>query len=79
MPEQPRYEPARGGERVICFMLIGVMAVVFLVSIAASIFSADNDFHIIQLLVPVFGIGVAVARLKGWVKQGGGGVSGGGP
>lgn len=70
---QGDYPPARGGERVIMLMLIG-MAVIMLI---VQLFSGDSPGFF--GLVPLFMIGIAVARLKGWVKQGGGGSGGGGP
>lgn len=72
VPGQGDYPPARGGERAIMFMMIG-MAVILLI---VQLFSQDGPG--LFGLVPLFMIGVAVARLKGWVKMGGG-IGGGGP
>lgn len=73
VPGQGDYPPARGGERAIMFMIIGMAVILMIVQFFAE--GAPGLFG----LVPLFMIGIAVARLKGWVKMGGGGSGGGGP
>ncbi|NEZ04919.1 transposase [Wenzhouxiangella sp. XN201] len=70
---QGSYPPARGGERTIMFFLIG-MAGLLLIEQTLS-----DDSPGLFGLVPLFMAGIAIARLKGWVKKGGGVGGGGGP
>lgn len=73
VPGQGDYPPARGGERAIVFMVIGMAVVLLIVQFFAQ--GSPGFFG----LVPLFMIAIGVARLKGWVKMGGGGTGGGGP
>ncbi|NBD96255.1 MAG: hypothetical protein GVY11_07265 [Gammaproteobacteria bacterium] len=68
---QGQYPPARGGERAIMFFLIGMAIVLLIVQFFAE--GSPGFFG----LVPLFMIGVGVARLKGWVKMGSPGAGGG--
>lgn len=73
VPWQGPYPPARGGERAIVYLIFG-MAVVLLV---IQFFSEGPAAFF--GLVPLFMMAIGLARLKGWVKMGGGSIGGGGP
>lgn len=70
---QGAYPPARGGERAIIYMMFGMAVILMIV----QLFSEDSPG--LFGLVPLLMIGIGIARLKGWVKLGGGGIGGGGP
>lgn len=74
VPGQGAYPPARGAERAIIFMMIGMAILLLIVQTFA------DDSPGLFGLVPLLMIAIGVARLKGWVKLGGaGGIGGGGP
>lgn len=70
---QGAYPPARGGEKVICYLVLGMAGI----SVVVSLFAGISSW--VQVVAPLGMAGVAMARLKGWVKLGGGGGGGGGP
>lgn len=70
---QESYPPARGGEKVICYLVLGMAGI----SIVVSLFAGVSSW--VQVVTPAGMVAVAVARLKGWVKLGSGGSGGGGP
>lgn len=71
--EASRHEPAEGFEKILCYGLIGMALVVLLVSLISGSTSWIN------LVASGVMILVGTARLKGWVRRGGGGGVGGGP
>lgn len=62
-------------ERVVCWCVAVGMGILLLIGPIAAAISNEAEFHPLQIIVPLVLIPLAVARLKGWVKQG----SGGGP
>lgn len=79
MSVEPPHEPATGAERIFWRIAIVFFCLHGGIMLLVAMFSAEHDLHWINVVVPVGGILIARARLKGQVQQGFGGGGGGGP
>lgn len=67
----PPDEPARGGERAICWFVIVMMAVLLAFNLFLAVASPDVEFSVMHVLLPLVIGFIGLARLKGWVRRGG--------
>ncbi|MDX1610062.1 MAG: hypothetical protein R3225_08075 [Halofilum sp. (in: g-proteobacteria)] len=68
--QKPPHQPAHGIERALCWIVIIVVSIQFVVTIVATLVSSTFELHWMYIIAPPIVILIGLGRITGRVKRG---------